>query len=109
MCETVSRCEPFPKIAHHSTRQNGRPLHRDLLTENRPCRELKTIPASRYAKPRTAIDLWCQHRIGSQTLHDGRPICIQVEHGADSLGNKEEGAGIAKLQPHDEHVAVFIE
>src|ERR1700722_3929420 len=108
MCETIGRTERLSKLAHDSTREDGRAFHRDLLAKNRPGCEFKTVPATRPPKPRTGINLSRQHGIGSKNLEDGCPVRVQVKHGADSLGNKEERPWIAKLQPHHENIAPFI-
>ena len=83
MSKAVARRKRPPKAAHDPASQSRRPFHGDLLTENRARREFETIPTAWDAKTRLGLNVRSQQGIGPETLHDGRPICIQIEHTAD--------------------------
>src|ERR1700728_2552842 len=100
--------ERLPECFYQTARQGSGAFHRNLLAENCPDRQLETIPAARYTQPRICLQVRRQYRVRRQTLGDGRPIRIQIEHRPYALDDREERARIAKLNTHGEAVISAI-
>src|ERR1700733_635403 len=102
MSQIAGGREPLPESTYHPAGKRRRTSDRDLLAKNRSNCEFETIPASRHSQPGMGCNPRRQYRVGSQSAHDGLPICVEIKHGADALNDKEQRAGIAKLNPQGE-------
>jgi hypothetical protein len=101
--------EKAAKSFYDPAGKSGRALNAHLLTKDCPRRQFETIPAARDSQARLSVNPPRQHRVGSQALYDIRPVCTQIKHGANSLGNKKKRTRIAKLNTYGECVVSFVE
>ncbi len=108
MREPAGSMKGLTKCSGDPTGKSRRAFNANLLAEDRSRRQFETVPTARYSQTGMCFEAADQFWICAEAFDDGRPICVQIKHGADPLHDEEQRAWIAKLHTRNQRVSAFV-
>ena len=103
-CAGVGNKRSSPPIARNRRAEHRgdspgyrrRRANRDLLTEDRPDRELEAVPRARRSNAGMLRQRPAQQRIRAEVVCDDRRVCAEIEHASHALDDAQQGPRIGK-------------